>query len=232
MMTTPVVQLTDVSRTFAGTPPVRALRHVSLVIEPGTYLAVVGPSGSGKSTFLHVVGMLEQPSEGTYLFEGSDVATLADEERAGIRGSRIGFVFQDFHLIRHRTVLENVMLGLLYNRFPRRLRRVAATEAVARVGLSNRIDAMPDTLSGGERQRVAIARAIAASPSLLLADEPTGNLDTETTESLLRVFDALNAEGLTLVVVTHDAQVSAHASRQVELIDGLLGERRPIEALP
>lgn len=223
-MTAPVVRLEGVSRTFPGTPPVHALRDVAFVVETGDYVSVAGPSGSGKSTLLHVLGLLERPTAGRYYLDGADVATLTDAQRTAQRGRKIGFVFQDFHLLRHRTVIENVMLALLYNRFPRRQRRDVSVRAIEQVGLIHRLDAMPDTLSGGERQRVAIARAIAPAPRLLLADEPTGNLDTATTEALLDTFDVLHGAGLTLIVVTHDSHVSARAERCVGLVDGVLTE--------
>lgn len=223
-MPEPVVVLDRVSRTFEGTTPVHALRHVDFSLEVGEYVSVVGPSGSGKSTLLHVLGLLDEPSDGLYFLDGINVALINDAERTGLRGDRIGFVFQDFHLLRHRTVTENVMTALLYNRFPRRDRRRAAEEALERVGLGHRMDQTSDKLSGGERQRVAIARAIVGRPSLLLADEPTGNLDTATSESVLEVFDDLRSDGLTLVVVTHDETVSAHAARHVRMVDGMLSE--------
>ena len=223
-MNLPVVLLESVSRTFEGTPPVYALRSVDLSIEQGEYISIMGPSGSGKSTLLNVLGLLDEPTSGSYVLDGVDVRAAVDSERTALRGRKIGFVFQAFHLLRHRSVVENVMTALLYNGYPRKDRRQAAESALERVGMGHRMTQTPDTLSGGERQRVAIARAIVSEPSLLLADEPTGNLDTQTSESVLAVFDDLRRDGLTLIVVTHDAQVSAHAERQVGMIDGIMTE--------
>ena len=223
-MSLPVVLLESVSRTFEGTSPVHALRSVDLEIHEGEYLSVMGPSGSGKSTLLNILGLLDEPTSGSYVLDGVDVRAAADSERTALRGRKIGFVFQAFHLLRHRTVVENVMTALLYNGHARKQRRSASETALDRVGMGHRMEQTPDTLSGGERQRVAIARAIVAEPSLLLADEPTGNLDTRTSESVLRAFDDLRQDGLTLIVVTHDSQVSAHADRPVGMIDGVLTE--------
>jgi putative ABC transport system ATP-binding protein len=220
-----VVELNGLSRSFPGSPPVEALREVELTIEDGDHVAVVGPSGSGKSTLLNVLGCLDRPTSGVYRLTGIDVAGLSDGKRTALRGQRIGFVFQAFHLLPYRTVLENVMTGLVYNRVPRRDRKRRAGAALERVGLAERMSFNPRQLSGGERQRVAIARALAAEPSLLLCDEPTGNLDSGTTESILDLFDDLVDAGLTLVVVTHDDAVSDRAARRVEMIDGVLTER-------
>lgn len=223
-MSTPAVRLEQVTRTFEGSPAVRALREVDLTIEKGGSVAIVGPSGSGKSTLLQVLGLLDQPTSGRYDLDGVDVAAMPESERAGLRGRSIGFVFQDFHLLRHRTVTENVMTALLYNRFPRRDRRDQALEALARVEMIHREKATPDTLSGGERQRVAIARAVVAEPMLLLADEPTGNLDSVTGAAVLAVFESLRLDGITIVVATHDDAVSDIAERKVSIVDGVLSE--------
>jgi putative ABC transport system ATP-binding protein len=223
-MNLPVVLLEGVSRTFESTPPVHALQSVDLTINRGEYVSVMGPSGSGKSTLLHILGLLDEPTSGSYMLDGVDVRAAGDSERTALRGRKIGFVFQAFHLLRHRTVRENVMTALLYNGFPRKERKQAAEDALERVGLGHRMEQTPDTLSGGERQRVAIARAIVTRPSLLLADEPTGNLDTTTSESVLDAFDDLRKDGLTLIIVTHDARVSAHAERRVGMLDGVLSE--------
>jgi putative ABC transport system ATP-binding protein len=219
---TPVVEMTGVQRVFPGPPEVAAIRHADLVIRTGEYLSIVGPSGSGKSTLLHLLGLLDTPTGGTYRLDGVDVSTLRERRRAVLRGERIGFVFQAFHLLDHRTVLENVALSMLYVGVPRRARFTRARTALERVGLAHRIDFAPLTLSGGERQRVAIARALVAEPSLLLADEPTGNLDTANATAVLDVFDTLNADGITLAVITHDPTVSARAHRQVHITDGTL----------
>jgi putative ABC transport system ATP-binding protein len=223
-MTPPVVRLDGVGRTFSGPPPVEALHPASLVIERGDYLSIVGPSGSGKSTLLHLLGLLDRPTAGRYELDGVDTTGMSDRHRTALRGQRIGFVFQSFHLLGHRTVVENVLLAMLYNRTPAKDRDDRAVAALERVGLGHRLDATPTTLSGGERQRVAIARALVARPSLLLADEPTGNLDSRTSASVLDLFDELHADGLTLVVITHDADVSERARRRVRITDGILRE--------
>ncbi|WP_205856235.1 ABC transporter ATP-binding protein [Phytoactinopolyspora endophytica] len=211
-----------VCRTFPGTPEVHAVRDINLTISEGEYLSIVGPSGSGKSTLLHLLGLLDRPSVGTYLLDGVDVSELSDAKRSELRGERIGFVFQAFHLLQHRSVLENVELSMLYRRIPRRERTKRARDTLDRVGLKHRVEFSPQTLSGGERQRVAIARALAAEPSLLLADEPTGNLDSGNADAVLDVFDKLHGEGLTLAVITHDDDVSTRADRRVRIADGTL----------
>jgi len=228
---TPVIELRRLSREFPASPPVFALREVNLRVETGEYAAIVGPSGSGKSTLLNVLGCLDRHTSGDYLFEGLDTSSLSDRQRAGLRGQRIGFVFQSFHLMPHRDIVENVMLAELYNRSERRGRRERAVSALTRVGLGHRLDFLPGRLSGGERQRVAIARAIVHSPSLLLCDEPTGNLDSTNSSAVLDLFEALHAEGLTLLVITHDENVSRRAQRSVRIVDGSLTEvTRPLEA--
>jgi len=219
---TPVVEMTGVQRVFPGPPEVAAIRQVDLVIGSGEYLSIVGPSGSGKSTLLHLLGLLDTPTGGVYRLDGVDTSTLRERRRAVLRGERIGFVFQAFHLLDHRTVLENVALSMLYVGVPRRERMDRARRALDRVGLSHRVDFSTTTLSGGERQRVAIARAIVAEPSLLLADEPTGNLDSASAAAVLDAFDDLSHEGITLAVITHDLAVSARAHRQVHITDGVL----------
>ena len=218
----PVVAMIGINRIFPGPPEVHAIRHADLVIAPGEYLSIVGPSGSGKSTLLHLLGLLDKPTGGTYRLDGVDTATLRERRRAVLRGERIGFVFQAFHLLDHRTVLENVALSMLYVGVPRRVRLDRARVALDRVGLGPRVDFSPMTLSGGERQRVAIARALVAGPSLLLADEPTGNLDSANAAAILDVFDELHRDGMTIAVITHDEQVSARAQRVVRIVDGIL----------
>ena len=221
-----MIELSEVSKTYAmNTRPVHALREVDLRIERGEYVAVLGPTGSGKSTLMHIVGCLDTPTSGTYRLLGLDTGSLSDGLRTSLRGSEVGFVFQAFHLLPYRSVIENVMTGLIYNRTPRRQRRRRAREALERVGLGHRIDFTPRQLSGGERQRVAIARAIAARPTLLLCDEPTGNLDSKTTESILDLFDELRTDGLTLLIITHEERVSRRAERRIEMIDGALIEQ-------
>lgn len=220
----PVVEMTGVGRAFPGPPRVEAVRDVDLTIAEGEYLSIIGPSGSGKSTLLHLLGLLDRPSRGTYRLDGVDVSTLTERRRTRVRGERIGFVFQAFHLLPHRSVLENVELAMIYLRIPRKERTARARATLERVGLGHRLDFDPITLSGGERQRVAIARALVAQPSLLLADEPTGNLDSGNAASVLDLFDELHAEGLTLAVITHDDGVSARAQRRVRIVDGVMSD--------
>ncbi len=217
-----VLELHKVSRTFGSEPAVHALVDVDLWLEPGEWLATTGPSGAGKSTLLHIIGCLDRPTSGSYNLDGIDTATLSDKERAGLRSRRIGFVFQSYHLLPHRSVLENVMLAEVYRKQSHRGRRDRALAAIERVGLSHRADFLPTKLSGGEKQRVAIARALVGSPSLLLCDEPTGNLDSKSSADLLDLFESLNQQGLTLVIVTHDEKVANRAGRRVHIIDGSL----------
>jgi ABC-type lipoprotein export system ATPase subunit len=225
-----VVELRGVSRTFDRDPPVYALRDVDLSIWPGEWLAIVGPSGSGKSTLLNVLGLLDRHTAGTYRFDGVDVAELDDLDRAGLRGRRIGFIFQAFHLLPHRTVLENVMLAELYVGSPRQGRRQRALDALERVGLGDRASFLPTRLSGGQRQRAAIARSLMADPGLLLCDEPTGNLDSKSAGNVLDILGELSASGLTLVVITHDEQVATRAHRRVRIVDGHLMTAEPTAA--
>ncbi|MEU2793841.1 ABC transporter ATP-binding protein [Streptomyces sp. NPDC007100] len=224
--TRPVVEFRGVGLTYPGPPPVEALRACDLEIGRGEYVTVVGPSGSGKSTFLNIVGLLDLPTTGRYLLDGIDAGAVKDAERTGLRGTRIGFVFQAFHLLPHRSARENVEMAMLYRRTPRRERRERATQALERVGLAHRTEALPTRLSGGERQRVAIARALASRPSLLLCDEPTGNLDSATAAAILDLLDALHRDGMTIVVITHDAQVAARGQRTITIRDGLLADAR------
>lgn len=224
MTAKPVVALREITRSFPGNPEVRALRSVNLHVDTGDYLSIVGPSGSGKSTMLNILGLLDRPTVGEYDLAGVATGGLTEDERAALRAGRIGFVFQSFHLIPRRTVLENVMLPMLYNGTPREEREHLARTALERVALSHRIDFLPTVLSGGERQRVAVARAVACGPALLLADEPTGNLDGATTAEIMRLFDELNASGLTVVVITHDDAVAHRATRRIRIRDGRLEE--------
>jgi putative ABC transport system ATP-binding protein len=220
---TPVVELIGVSRVFPGSPPVQAISNVDLRIDHGEYLSIIGPSGSGKSTLLHLLGLLDRPSSGTYRLDGVDVDGLTESRRCALRGGRIGFVFQAFHLMPRRSVLDNVTLSMLYQGVPRRDRRARAAATLEQVGLAARMDFRPPLLSGGERQRVAIARALAGAPSLLLADEPTGNLDQANANGVMELFDDLHAGGLTLAVITHDDAISRRAQRRVRITDGTLG---------
>jgi putative ABC transport system ATP-binding protein len=216
----PVLELTRVIKAYPGSPPVRALDMVSLAVTAGELVAVVGPSGSGKTTLLHLMGTLDQPTAGTIRVTGNEVAPMTDRELSTLRASRIGFVFQQFFLAEHQTVLGNVADGLLYAGVPRPERRKLAAGALERVGLAHRAAARPTQLSGGERQRVAIARAIAGRPPVVLADEPTGNLDSATGASILALLEELNAAGITIVVITHDNAVASRMRRRVEMLDG------------
>ena len=215
-----VLELNKIGRQYGSEPAVHALVDVDLTLDRGDWLCITGPSGAGKSTLLNIIGCLDRPTSGSYLIDGIDTAKLTDKQRAGLRSQRIGFVFQSFHLLPYRTVLENVMLAEVYRKQPRRGRRARALAAIERVGLSHRVNYLPTKLSGGERQRVAIARALVGSPSLLLCDEPTGNLDSKSSAVLLDLFEKLNQEGLTLVIVTHDENVANRASRRVHIVDG------------
>ncbi|AEE45278.1 ABC transporter ATP-binding protein [Cellulomonas fimi] len=220
----PVIELRAVERVFDGDPPVHALHPTDLRVEAGEYVSIIGPSGSGKSSLLNLLGLLDRPSAGEYLLDGVPTADVGEGRRAALRAGHIGFVFQSFHLMPHRTVLENVLLATLYSGVPRAERHDRAMAALERVGLGHRVGFLPPVLSGGERQRTAVARAVVAQPRLLLADEPTGNLDSESTEGVLELFDELHADGLTLLVITHDVEVSARAQRRVRIADGRLQE--------
>ncbi|GAA1141241.1 putative ABC transport system ATP-binding protein [Kitasatospora gansuensis] len=225
----PVIRLSGISRSFGGKPPFTALHPADLSVRQGEYLSVTGPSGSGKSVLLHLLGLLDTPSGGRYELDGIDTGALGDRDRSTLRGRRIGFVFQSFHLLPHRTAEENVVLAQVYHQVPRARRAEAAREALRLVGLTHRQDALPTTMSGGERQRVAIARALVNRPSLLLCDEPTGDLDSAGAGAVLDHFDELHAQGYTLVVISHDPAVAARAGRRVALRDGVLSE--PTEAI-
>jgi putative ABC transport system ATP-binding protein len=219
----PMVRLERVNCLFGSAPPVVALRDVNLEVRRGEWLAVVGPSGSGKSTLLNIIGCLTRPTSGSYHFDGHDVALLSDRQRAGLRCYYIGFVFQAFHLLAHRSVIENVMLAETYGRRPRAGRVDRALAELETVGLADRTEFLPTQLSGGERQRVAIARALVTRPQLMLCDEPTGNLDSVTARSLLSVLGQLHDRGLTIIMITHDRDVAATAQRQVRITDGRVG---------
>jgi putative ABC transport system ATP-binding protein len=219
----PAIVADDVSRTYdLDGVSVTALKGVSLTVEPGDYLAVVGTSGSGKSTLMHLMGGLDRPTAGTLRIGGRDVSTLSAPEMARLRNEVIGFVFQSFHLLPRTTAQDNVALPLVYRGIGRRERRARAAAMLERVGLAHRIGHRPNQMSGGEQQRVAIARALVTGPSVLLADEPTGNLDSVTGETVLDLLESLNAEGVAIVLVTHDRDVAARARRQIVMRDGLI----------
>lgn len=216
-----LIQLNDINRTFTlGDSQVHALRHVDLTITRGEYIAVMGPSGSGKSTLLNLVGLLDRADTGTYKLEGRDVTTLNSDEQARVRSERIGFIFQSFHLVPRLTAAANIELPLTLAGMPASERAKRVSQALKEYGLTDRAHHRPNELSGGQRQRVAIARATILRPAVLLADEPTGNLDRVTGEEVVRLLESLNAQGMTLIVVTHDHALGARARRQIRMEDG------------
>jgi putative ABC transport system ATP-binding protein len=229
-----IIDLKDVKKVYdMGAEQVRALNGVDLEIQRGEYVAIMGPSGSGKSTLMNLLGCLDTPSSGSYVLNGTAVEGLSDQELAAIRNKEIGFVFQTFNLLARTDALQNVELPLVYSGMPRRERRERAAKALERVGLSDRASHQPNELSGGQRQRVAIARALVNEPSILLADEPTGNLDSATSEEIMRLFAALHEQGNTVILVTHEQEIAAHAERKILLRDGkVVADERVSAAAP
>ncbi|MBM4217046.1 MAG: ABC transporter ATP-binding protein [Gammaproteobacteria bacterium] len=213
-----------VKRYVLGDEEVLALAGVDLYVGRNEYVALIGPSGSGKSTLMNIIGCLDSASEGKYILNGRDTSSLREEELASVRNREIGFVFQSFHLLPRQTALQNVMQPLVYRRMPPAERRERAVDALRKVGLGDRLDHRPNQLSGGQRQRVAVARALVGEPSILLADEPTGNLDSRTSAEIMSLFDALHAQGQTVVVVTHEPDIAAHCRRTIRVFDGRIVE--------
>jgi len=219
-----IIDLSGITKEYVmGTQVVRALRGVDLKIHDNEYVAIMGPSGSGKSTLMNLIGCLDTPTDGQYLFEGDPVENMTDDELAAIRNQRIGFVFQTFNLLPRADALHNVELPLIYSGTPAAQRRQRALEALEKVGLGDRVDHRPNELSGGQRQRVAIARALVNNPSIILADEPTGNLDTTTGEEIMAVLEDLYEQGNAIILVTHEEYIAEHATRIVRILDGLIG---------
>lgn len=223
----PAVMVDGLTRVYAGPPETVALHPCSFTIDHGDYVSITGPSGSGKTTLLSLLGLLDTPTAGTYQLDGVDVAELTDPERAAIRAHHIGFVFQAFHLVGYRSVVDNIELGLTYQGTPHRQRRQHALDVAERVGLAHRANALCSTLSGGEKQRVAIARTLIRQPSLVLCDEPTGNLDTATSDTVLELIEQLHHDGLIIIIITHDPDTAARARRHLTIRDGHVTEPGP-----
>ncbi len=220
-----LIELRDINKTYEmGDEPLRALRDLNLDIHSGEYVSIMGPSGSGKSTLLNILGLLDRPDTGSYLLDGQPTVAEEEEVRATLRRENIGFIFQSFHLVNRLTALENVEVPMMLANVPLASRRAAAEDVLTQVGLRARMKHRPNELSGGQLQRVAIARAIVMRPKILLADEPTGNLDQDSGREIVRVLEQLNQEGITLVVVTHDMDIGVRASRQIHMVDGAVDE--------
>ncbi|HSP95070.1 MAG TPA: ABC transporter ATP-binding protein [Thermoanaerobaculia bacterium] len=223
-----LIDIRDITKVYEmGEEKVHALSGVTLGVERGEYLGIMGPSGSGKSTLMNLIGCLDTPTSGSYVLNGSEVARMTDDELAAIRNQEIGFVFQTFNLLPRTTALQQVELPLVYSGLSRRERRERAARALEAVGLADRMSHHPNELSGGQRQRVAVARALVNTPSILLADEPTGNLDSQTGNEIMALFDELNSRGNTIVLVTHEEDIAAHAHRIVRLLDGKIRDDGP-----
>ena len=224
---TPAVSVRGIERRFPGPPEVVALAPCDFDVEHGDFVAITGPSGSGKTTLLSLLGLLDTPSAGSYRLDGVDTASLTDRQLTSLRAHRIGFVFQAFHLVGYRSVADNVELGLTYQGVNRRQRRRTALEVIDQVGLTHRRDALCTTLSGGEKQRVAIARSLVGHPTLMLCDEPTGNLDTTTSNQVLDLIEQVHLQGVTVVMITHDPDVANRATRRLTIVDGHVAEHAP-----
>jgi len=223
MMEQKLIEITDLKKYYTvGTQTVKALQGVSLTIHKGEYVAIMGPSGSGKSTLMNLIGALDTPTAGTYILNGTDVSHMDDEELAAVRNKEIGFVFQTFNLLPRNNALDNVVLPLIYAGLPRAEREKKATEVLKSVGLESRMTHKPNELSGGQRQRVAVARALVNDPSIILADEPTGNLDSKTSVDIMRLFDRIHKQENTVIVVTHEEDIAMHAHRIIRLKDGFV----------
>jgi putative ABC transport system ATP-binding protein len=222
-MAQPLIKITNIKRDFVlGSEIINVLKGIDLVINKGEYVALMGPSGSGKSTLMNLLGCLDTPTSGSYILNGKDVSQMHDDELAEIRNKEIGFVFQTFNLMPRTSALDNVALPMVYAGYPKSERNVRATEVLAQVNLSDRMDHKPNELSGGQRQRVAIARALVNNPSIILADEPTGNLDSKTSEEIMGLFDVIHKNGNTIILVTHEEDIAAHAHRIIRLRDGMV----------
>ncbi len=222
-MNTPIIHIKDITRDFAlGNETVHVLKGIDLLINKGEFVALMGPSGSGKSTLMNLLGCLDTPTSGTYILNGKNVSEMKDDELAEIRNKEIGFVFQTFNLMPRTTALDNVALPMIYAGSSKKEREHRATEVLTQVGLSDRMDHKPNQLSGGQRQRVAVARALVNKPSIILADEPTGNLDSKTSIEIMRLFEEIHANGNTVILVTHEEDIALHAHRIIRLRDGII----------